>query len=357
MSKAKLLVLVGILNSVAEETGIVTTLTFKLLLGSGVLFRALVLCVSASIFATEVYGHDNLEDERHAHQAKKDEVTSVELGRVFLEVDEGSEDTAEVTETDVHGDTDTTLSGTTNVVTVPGDTLRDVGVNATGKEEDTGILDVGVIRADLENNTEHGGEGEPDHEDTASAQFVGKVSTSDAAEASNNVRRNAHELSLIVGVAKGLDDGRQEERETVERGVDAEGDEHVHPDLPVLDGVHEVLGTVLVCERAAVLFQTAGDLLLLDLGQELGGLRVVVHVEESYDGNEEGKKTFKNEDPSPSWKAADALQFDDTSCKQTAEGASASCCTEEDGQAETTFVTTVPHGDVCIFESVRDIQS
>jgi len=135
----------GILNSVAEETGIVTTLALKLLLSRSVLLRALVLCISASILATEVDGHEDLKEKRHAHQAKKDEMTSVELGRVLLEVDERSKDTTEVTETDVHGNTNTTLCGTTNVVAVPGDTLGNVGVDTAGKEEDTGVLGVRLL--------------------------------------------------------------------------------------------------------------------------------------------------------------------------------------------------------------------
>jgi len=229
--------LLGILNSVAEETGIVATLALKLLLSNGVLLRTLVLCVSAGVLATEVDGHEDLEDERHAHQAKKDEVTSVELGRVLLEVHERGKDTTEVTETDVHGNTNTTLGGTTDVVTVPGDTLRDVGVDTASEEEDTSVLDVRVVGSDLENDTEHGGEGETDHEDTASAQLIGKVSTGDTAEASNDVGRDTHKLSLFVAVAESLDDSWQEKRETVKRGVDAEGDEHVHPDLPVLDSI------------------------------------------------------------------------------------------------------------------------
>jgi hypothetical protein len=338
---------VGILNSVAEETGIVTTLALKLLLGRSVLLGTLVLCISASVLATEVDGHESLEEQRHAHQAKKDEVTSVELGGVLLEVDERSENTTEVTETDVHGDTDTTLGGTTDVVTVPGDTLGNVGVDTASEEEDTGVLGVRVVGGDLKNNTKHGGEGETDHEDTTSAESISEVATRDAAEASNNVRRNTHQLSLVVGVAKSLDDGGQEKRETVERGVNADGDEHVHPDLPVLHSIKEVFGTVLVGERAAVLFEAARNLLLLSIVKELGGLRVVVHVEEGNNGNEEGKKTFKDEDPSPTGKTADTFHLDDTASKKTTEGTSAGCSTEEDGKTETTLVTTVPHSDVC----------
>ena len=79
--------MLGILNSVAEETGIVATLALELLLSDGVLLRTLVLCISASVLATKVGGHEDLKDKRHTHQTEKNRVTSVELGRVLLEVD------------------------------------------------------------------------------------------------------------------------------------------------------------------------------------------------------------------------------------------------------------------------------
>ncbi|KAH0294548.1 high-affinity nicotinic acid transporter, partial [Aureobasidium sp. EXF-3399] len=295
-----------------------TKLSF--LIGNGVLLWTLVLGISASVLATEVDGHEDLKDERHAHQAKKDEVTSVELGRVLLEVDERSKDTSEVTETDVHGDTDTALGGTTDVVAVPGDTLRNVGVDTASEEEDTGVLDVRVVGSDLEDDTEHGGEGETDHEDTASAQLIGKVSAGDTAEASNNVGRDTHKLSLFVAVAESLDDSWQEKRETVKRGVNA-----------------EVFGTVLVGERAAVLFEAARNFLLFGLGQELGGLGVVVHVEEGNNGDDEGEKTFEDEDPGPAGKTTDTFHLDDTTGEKTTESTSAGCSREEDGHAETTL--------------------
>jgi len=246
VSQAQLLVPVGILNSVAEESGVVTTLALQGLLLSSVVLGTLVLCISASVLATEVDGHEDLEDQTHAQHANENEVAVVELWCILLEVDERSEDTTEVTETDVHSNTDTTLGGATNIVTVPGNTLRNVGVDTASEEEDTSVLDVGVGGSDLQNNTKDGSEGETDHEDTASAESVGEVSTSDAAEAGNDVRRDTHELGLLVAVAESLNDGGQEKGETVERGVNADGDEHVHPDLPVGHSVFEVLVAILI---------------------------------------------------------------------------------------------------------------
>lgn len=70
------------------------------------------------------------------------------------------------------------------------------------------------------------------------------------------------------------------------------GDEHVNPDLPVLDGAPEVLNTKLIGKRASVFFQATRNLLLLGLGQKLGSRRVIVHVKECDDGNDESNKTL-----------------------------------------------------------------
>lgn len=64
------------------------------------------------------------------------------------------------------------------------------------------------------------------------------------------------------------------------------------PDLPVLDGIPEILGSELIGKRASIFFETARDLLLLSLGQKLGSRRVIVHVEECNNGNYEGEKTL-----------------------------------------------------------------
>ena len=109
----------------------------------------------------------------------------------------------------------------------------------------------------------------------------------------------------VVCVAESLDNGWQEERETVQRGVDAKrilaatrlcnrihalpnSDEHVDPDLPVFDSLPEVLHAKLVGERAAVIFQATTDFPLLILVEELGSGWVIIEVEESDNGWRDG---------------------------------------------------------------------
>jgi len=106
-------------------------------------------------------------------------------------------------------------------------------------------------------------------------------------------------LRSVVGIAESFDDSRKEERETVKRGVYSDCDEHVYVDLPVLDSVEEVLGIELISEPTTVLLKTAGHLLFLLRSQELGGARVILHIEESDDSDDEGEDSFEDENPLP----------------------------------------------------------
>lgn len=50
----------------------------------------------------------------------------------------------------MHGNTDTSLEGATDVVAVPGDTLRNVGVDAAGDHEGSKVL--GTVGLDSSKN-------------------------------------------------------------------------------------------------------------------------------------------------------------------------------------------------------------
>lgn len=110
--------------------------------------------------------------------------------------------------------------------------------------------------------------------------FVLNPSGGDAEETGYCVWRDCHELcSIGIGVAEGLDDGGQEEREGVERSEDAGRHDAEHPDLPVLECIKDKFPRELVGERAAIGFETANHLLLLVLGKKLRSLGVIVHEE------------------------------------------------------------------------------
>lgn len=133
------------LDGVAEEGGIVTAVCLHLLLGAGVLCGSLVGGITASVLAAEVEGHADGQDARHGDGADKSAVAGAVVRSVVLAVDEARDGTAEVTEADVHGDTDTSLERAADVVTVPGDTLGNVGVDARGDEEAGKVLGTVVL--------------------------------------------------------------------------------------------------------------------------------------------------------------------------------------------------------------------
>lgn len=65
--------------------------------------------------------------------------------RTIVTIDETSKDTPEVTKAYVHGDPDTALDGTADIVAVPGHTLRHVGVDAGSDDEAGEVFDVVVL--------------------------------------------------------------------------------------------------------------------------------------------------------------------------------------------------------------------
>ena len=61
----------------------------------------------------------------------------------------------------------------------------------------------------------------------------------------------------------------QEERDRVKRGVDADGDQHVYVNLPVLESVESEFQVKLIGKRAAISLESTLDLCALLLGKEL----------------------------------------------------------------------------------------
>lgn len=187
---------------------------------------------------------------------------------------------------------------------------------------------------------------EEDHVDTTLTVLVSGVTTGDGEQAGDDIGRDGHELSHLVGVAETLDNGGQEDGDGVERGVDADGDDHVDPDLPVLEGITEELPLELIRENGSVLFEAADDLLALSVAEELGSVGVVVHDEEGHDSEAESDETLEDEDPGPAVETTNTVHLHDAAGQETTKGTSSSGSGEEDGHAETALVALVPHGDV-----------
>ena len=106
----------------------------------------------------------------------------------------------------MHRNTHRSLHGATNIVAIPRHTLGHIGIDTAPEEEATGILNVRILGRDEHNETNQGRNAKSDHKQPSGLQFVGCVTTRNAQETSDDVRRDAHELRFLVAVAEGLDD-------------------------------------------------------------------------------------------------------------------------------------------------------
>ena len=80
---------------------------------------------------------------------------------------------------------------------------------------------MGFAARNQQNEASNSDKAEEDHERATRLGLVCEVSPRNSGDTTENIGRNAHQLRLIVGVTHVLDDGREEERDRVEWGVDA----------------------------------------------------------------------------------------------------------------------------------------
>lgn len=82
-------------------------------------------------------------------------MTRVVCGTVLGLVQVRGDHAAHVAEADMHRDADATLQRAADIITIPGDTLWHVGVDAAREEEAAGVLDLAVIGGDKHDKTNH----------------------------------------------------------------------------------------------------------------------------------------------------------------------------------------------------------
>lgn len=147
-----------------------------------------------------------------------------------------------------------------------------------------------------------------------------------------------------------MNNGRQEQTERVQGHKRSHVDEHASVRLPVLDGSPEVLHLEgFVLSRALlVLLETPQHTHAILRRQKLGLIGEVVHEEEGEEADENGQCTLDDEDPGPSSDASLAVQLLNGSCKETSKGTSQSGGGEEDGSADTEFVSLIPAREVVV---------
>ena len=189
--------------------------------------------VAASILAAEVEGHEASEKEGHGdcggecdmsrnksirnqQQVSKLMVLKNVPWRVFRQEAVSRNGTTQVAETDVHGDTDTTLETATDVVAVPCNTHGYQWVDTRSSEEGTGVLDAGLTGTGKHGESDNGGGLVSEHEDTTLLRTVGKESSADGEDTSHNVWGDGHELTDFIGVSHILDNTMEDINNTSE---------------------------------------------------------------------------------------------------------------------------------------------
>lgn len=133
----------------------------------------------------------------------------------------------------------------------------------------------------------------------------------------------------------------------------------VDPDLPVLKRRPDILpleliglrNTGLTLSRSfllALILESEHDESALFFGQEACGLGEIVECPEGKDGNKNSNDSLDDEDPAPSFEAANTVHLCDAKGQKTAECTSDGSCREEEGLSELDFVTTIPHCEVVL---------
>ena len=195
--------------------------------------------VAASVLAAEVEGHEASEEEGHRDcrgecdmSRNKSSRNQKRLSRLrvldnvpwgVLRQEAVSRDGAtQVTKTDVHGDTDTTLETATDVVAVPCNTHGYQWVDTRSSEEGTGVLDAGLTGTGKHGESDNGGGLVSEHENTTLLRTVGKETSANGEDTSHDVWGNGHELTYFIGVSHVLDDTMADISNTSEGMMSAE---------------------------------------------------------------------------------------------------------------------------------------
>jgi len=263
-------------------------------------------------------------------------------------VDVAAHDPVQVSPPDDDPQRDPALVHALGVVRGPGDGVGDARVDAQGPEEGAGVPDPGAVATQEHRETDDAEHGDADVAEATLAGLVGDVTDGHGQDGGGCVRRHGEELGPRGRVAQVFDDGGQEEREGVQRPVGAHVDDGRQPGLPVLDGGPEVGHLELLVLGAGLLIglEPTDDAGPVDVGQEGGLVREVVHHPEGGDPDEHGQEAFEDEDPGPAALAADAAHQADGGREQSAEGPGHGRGREEDGHADAELGSFVPAGQV-----------
>lgn len=91
-------------------------------------------------------------------------------------------------------------------------------------------------------------------------------------------------------------------------------------------------------------------------GEKRGCLGKIEQQEKGRGGNKHGCDSFKDEDPTPSSKAANAVHFADTEGEKAAKGAGYRCGREEECLTKLDLMAAIPQGKIVLHEGVCQLR-
>lgn len=193
-------------------------------------------------------------------------------GPVTRQVDVARNDAAAVAAHDLHGDARPALEAAADVGAVPGQAQGYLSINPNRREHGARVLDRRVAARGQQREPRDRDDLEPQQEHPPLLGAVGVPAGADGGGAGEDVGRHAQQLRVVGRVAHALDDGGQEEREGVDGREPGHEDEHENIDLPVRQGLPDVLDVEVLGEVAVVDGEAALDFVVLLVGEEAGSV-------------------------------------------------------------------------------------
>lgn len=265
----------------------------------------------------------NACNDGHDSESDADGVSRNELGRILAEESKDGDNTTDIAETNLPRTTDGTSVMASQVHVEPAHNDGHSRVGSHGDEEQTSVLHFCVVVHSDEN-------GEAGNGDTNGENCKGRTVTHpvrDDGDAhgeakSHNPGRHAVKLGLDRAVAIRSDYAGRKVGVSIGGNDEAKVHEAAENDLVVLEYVLDVGQSRLSLSTGGALvgMKTGGDVGPLLVVEPLDLLGEVGKQKVKGKADEDGEKTFENEDPAPAHVAANALHLPDGCGEKSSKG-------------------------------------
>lgn len=200
---------------------------------------------------------------------------------------------------DLHGHRNSAFDGSADVVAVPRGDLWDIWEDSYQNEEASEVLHGRFLHSNEDDETNNPvqqsahftestlssgkhlrNHGDANNVHASCAVLVSHETHANCEDACQNVWWYSQELSGLVSVSHASNNSGQEYRDTVERAEVAKRHETIDPNLPILERIYDEFGAEFVGKSGVVVAKSSYNFYSLFLGQEFGGIGIVVQVEE-----------------------------------------------------------------------------